>query len=1129
MDKEFLKKLFAQQQQQKFARLTKLTWDEQAIEAIEGRITSGTINIDGNSGLRRTCNLSMVMPELDINDFTIALRTKVKVEVGIANTIDQQRPPIIWFKQGIFIATGFNTSISASNATINFSGKDKSCLLNGEISGSFPAQTDVGAEEWEDVTYEPVTDLSDYEPGKYYYSSGLYGNQTYILDYSYKPRYGRSYFKANQEHILKKIPIEQIIRNIVHVFGNEPLENIIINDLALYGLELLEYRGAEPGYLFLIQGNSQYSQIILDGSYTVTTVYNGAQIKLEDLMADRKFFSGVQEVNGDEIFNVRRIDLGDMIGYHATDLVYTGDLIANAGETVMSVLDKIKNMLVNFEYFYDVDGHFIFQAKHDYTAVNFTAFSTDGNNDLYIEPSAYKSSSIWNFDETTQVNVSHTPNLTNLRNDYSIHGMRKSADGRETPIHLRYALETKPVRYTTLNITDSPRANITYEYDPSKAPGDLATRLRASYLKYLTNIEKYQKKLDSDLNARTQDSNDCAYELQMRSKQIINDLLKGVTDCFAYLEGENYQIVQDKYHHSTFWYRDFKNGYKQLIEKLQNDLITIQTKMIGYLKQKQYVSDSLQDNYDNYKNLINSLWQLGRGDNENYWNYIFQEQLSGPRDEDFYMAYQAITKSLQETLEQLILSYNIALTSFQWNKAINYAIARCYAQILLLYWDTFLQIVKKEEGEEGASTAPTVVYEKIGAAYNYGDANWLVDYTAMVQKNFVGTITYKSKYNNLERDEYQVQKTYNDVYCLKLLVLPEFWQCTRWYGQLFYRPAGERIYDNTSYVAALGYNKNKNSSNGVNVAVYTRLTQLYTETGIDSFAFAWESYNMSLSLNKQLYSGDYNNILRSAKDEVIYVDWREIIYQMAKDYYDYAHNPDIDYPQKLKEANPQYDRGKTGYEVFYTDILSFWRELYFNPLHESFNYQLPFGYKASEYNANGWHKTVTDGGQINFWFDLCDNSYIFADYSISAIGDRLKVINNNNITSILFEDVPNILYFRPDEDPAESKVENDNEYTYTNMLLGKTLDDLIVLSGQHQTAMDALQDNLYKYLYCTEAVNITTLPIYTLEPNYRVSITSGTPGLSGEYIVSRITIPLTFNGMMQLTCTKAIPYLGRQS
>jgi hypothetical protein len=56
------------------------------------------------------------------------------------------------------------------------------------------------------------------------------------------------------------------------------------------------------------------------------------------------------------IYTVIKIDYGDAIGYRQTDLVYAGDLVANIGETITSVLDKIKNMLGNYEYFYDLNG-----------------------------------------------------------------------------------------------------------------------------------------------------------------------------------------------------------------------------------------------------------------------------------------------------------------------------------------------------------------------------------------------------------------------------------------------------------------------------------------------------------------------------------------------------------------------------------------------------------------------------------------------------------------------------------------------------------------------------------------------------------------------------------------------------
>jgi hypothetical protein len=63
--------------------------------------------------------------------------------------------------------------------------------------------------------------------------------------------------------------------------------------------------------------------------------------------------------NGNTVYTpyyFAKIEYGQTAGYRKTDLTYAGDLIANVGETITSVLDKIKNMLVEFEYFYDING-----------------------------------------------------------------------------------------------------------------------------------------------------------------------------------------------------------------------------------------------------------------------------------------------------------------------------------------------------------------------------------------------------------------------------------------------------------------------------------------------------------------------------------------------------------------------------------------------------------------------------------------------------------------------------------------------------------------------------------------------------------------------------------------------------
>jgi hypothetical protein len=47
-------------------------------------------------------------------------------------------------------------------------------------------------------------------------------------------------------------------------------------------------------------------------------------------------------------------------GYRLTDLTYVSDLVLNVGDGITSMLDKIVSMLGNFEYFYNLDGQFVF-------------------------------------------------------------------------------------------------------------------------------------------------------------------------------------------------------------------------------------------------------------------------------------------------------------------------------------------------------------------------------------------------------------------------------------------------------------------------------------------------------------------------------------------------------------------------------------------------------------------------------------------------------------------------------------------------------------------------------------------------------------------------------------------------
>jgi hypothetical protein len=111
-DKNFLKQLYNSRKRTTFARITRLTLDEHPLETIEGKIISGSMNVDGNSAVRRTFSLQLAAQTLDLNQFDWSLENKIKLEVGLENTVENSlHPEIIWFPQGIFYISSLSTSI----------------------------------------------------------------------------------------------------------------------------------------------------------------------------------------------------------------------------------------------------------------------------------------------------------------------------------------------------------------------------------------------------------------------------------------------------------------------------------------------------------------------------------------------------------------------------------------------------------------------------------------------------------------------------------------------------------------------------------------------------------------------------------------------------------------------------------------------------------------------------------------------------------------------------------------------------------------------------------------------------------------------------------------------------------
>jgi hypothetical protein len=83
------------------------------------------------------------------------------------------------------------------------------------------------------------------------------------------------------------------------------------------------------------------------------------------------------------------------------------------------------------------------------------------------------------------------------------------------------------------------------------------------------------------------------------------------------------------------------------------------------------------------------------------------------------------------------------------------------------------------------------------------------------------------------------------------------------------------------------------------------------------------------------------------------------------------------------------------------------------------------------------------------------------------------------------------------------------------------MESMFSISAQGKSAKDRLDELIYQHGYCVESATINAIPIYYLEPNIRIYVYDKDTGIDGEYVVSKISLPLTYNGTMSLTATKA--------
>ena len=415
-DASFLKELALQRIKTYLVKILVLNWSEEPIEAIEGRVISANINIDGQSSMRRTANLSIEIDEL-INNITksqnlLSINKKISLQIGYLNRTGQYTEyDVLWFPLGVYVITSCSISHSETGLVASLQLQDKMCLLNGTVGGTIPAATEFHVREQADGT-------------------------------------------------TTKVPIFQIIQELVNHWGGEQLGKILISDIDNQVPYVMRWNLKDTLYK-ITYADQVYFQLSQEQAL------ERASNIIKELPGNIK--KTIQPIN-----LISAIEYGHDVGFINSVFSYPDELVCDAGAAVTEVLERITEMLGNYEYFYDLEGNFRFQEKKnflnnsqakyileakkygdlvvDYIG-NPVGLDESGNIireqqnliDAYLMDTS-KGTTVFDFQDSNMIkSYSNTPQYGNIKNDFIVWGIRTTLDKKQWPIRYHLAIDRKPV------------------------------------------------------------------------------------------------------------------------------------------------------------------------------------------------------------------------------------------------------------------------------------------------------------------------------------------------------------------------------------------------------------------------------------------------------------------------------------------------------------------------------------------------------------------------------------------------------------------------------------------------------------------------------------------------------------
>lgn len=237
--------------------------------------------------------------------------------------------------------------------------------------------------------------------------------------------------------IVKEYPtLYRIVKEAVNHLGGQPLDKIIITDLDEQVKLLVKYMGDTP------------------------------------IWFAHDFSSFVIADSPPKGFEENKYSYGEDVGYEEVPFTYPGELTLNAGSSVKAMLDKICEVLGNFEYYFDLDGNFIFQEIKNYQRVSYTPI-VNLQESTYIKDFSDDKFKYALANANTVVSYQNSPRYADVKNDFVVWGKRTTSQDVEMDIRYHLAVDVKPILDLALKYMWEVAVDdetIRYEYTTDNVP-----------------------------------------------------------------------------------------------------------------------------------------------------------------------------------------------------------------------------------------------------------------------------------------------------------------------------------------------------------------------------------------------------------------------------------------------------------------------------------------------------------------------------------------------------------------------------------------------------------------------------------------------------------------------------------